>query len=221
MVSMSSTLKPKLSSATKPTPAINNQIVTCSSSHIQSDSNNDMLPTVDEAVPIVPSHLSHKPVAAPSKPGSHDSSSDSSSSDSSIDVVMAPQSDFMDNGYNKLLTVNAGCISLETFGHATILIKSYLKHKHVEDDYEHKSAFLSIFQSTCLSNMLIAIQDKLMEKEWSATDPSFLTSLKEAIIGTDWNDEAGAHLASMKQDQMPFPNYWAALKALNTALKGT
>ncbi|ESK84580.1 hypothetical protein Moror_11057 [Moniliophthora roreri MCA 2997] len=202
----------------KPTSAINKRIVTHSSLCVQLDSNSDVLSTVDEDLPIVPSHPSHKPVAALSEPGSHDYSSDSSSSDSSIDVVMAPQSDFVDNGYNKLPTVNAGHISLETFGHAAILVESYLKHKQIEDHYECKLAFLSIFQSTCLSNMLIAIWDELVAKEWSVTDPSFLTSLKEAVIGIDWDDEAGARLDSMKQDQMLFSNYWSALKALNAAL---
>ncbi|ESK93771.1 hypothetical protein Moror_1051 [Moniliophthora roreri MCA 2997] len=69
--------------------------------------------------------------------------------------------------------------------------------------------------------MLMAIHDKLMEKNWSATDPSFLSALKKAVIGFDWNNDAGTHLASMKQGNMLFSDYWASLKALNAALKGT
>uniref|UniRef100_A0A0W0FX99 Uncharacterized protein n=1 Tax=Moniliophthora roreri TaxID=221103 RepID=A0A0W0FX99_MONRR len=60
-----------------------------------------------------------------------------------------------------------------------------------------------------------------MEKEWKPNDPSFLTLLKESIISIDWDDEAGAHLASLKQSDTLFLDYWALLKALNALLKGT
>ncbi|ESK93461.1 hypothetical protein Moror_1742 [Moniliophthora roreri MCA 2997] len=102
-----------------------------------------------------PRHSPLSPSTALPEPVSPSSLSDSSS-DSSVKPTIAPPAEFVDNGYNKLPTVNAEHISLKTFGHATVLVKSYLKHKRITDDYKHKSAFLSIFQSTRLSSMLMA-----------------------------------------------------------------
>ncbi|KAK7025522.1 hypothetical protein VNI00_015956 [Paramarasmius palmivorus] len=145
----------------------------------------------------------------------------STSSDSTAEIVMTNSVDVVDNGFNKLPTVNSEHISLEQFSRVLVLCCAYIKHKKIVDDYESKLAVLSIFHHSKLSSMLLAVRDELLECEWTDTDSSFLTALKEVVISRNWDSHAGAHLQSFKQGELSFPEYWASLKALNVALKGT